>query len=61
MEGMPANREVHDAIVARTPMGRVPEAPDVASVIAFLCLPASLYVTGQTVSVDGGMSIAGLL
>jgi len=60
-EGVLANREVHDAIVARTPLGRVAEAPEVASVIAFLCLPASSYVTGQTISVDGGMSVAGLL
>jgi Tropinone reductase 1 len=60
-EGLLGNREVHDAIVARTPLGRVAEAAEVASVIAFLCLPASSYVTGQTVAVDGGMSIAGLL
>jgi Tropinone reductase 1 len=49
------------AIVARTPMGRVAEAEEVASVIAFLCLPASSYVTGQTILVDGGASCAGLL
>jgi tropinone reductase I len=55
-----ANREFHDAIVARTPLGRVAEAPEVAAVIAFLCAPASSYVTGQTLPVDGGMSIAGL-
>lgn len=60
-EGLLANQEAHDAIVARTPLGRVAEAHEVASVIAFLCLPASSYVTGQTVPVDGGMSVAGLL
>jgi Tropinone reductase 1 len=60
-ERLLAYREVHEAIVARTLLGRVAEAPEVASVIAFLCLPASSYVTGQTVSVDGGMSIAGFL
>lgn len=59
-EGLLANREAHDAIVARTPLGRVAEATEVASVIAFLCLTASSYITGQTLSVDGGMSIAGL-
>lgn len=60
-EGVLANREVHDAIVARTPIGRVAEAHEVASIIAFLCLPASAYMTGQTLVVDGGMSGAGLM
>jgi Tropinone reductase 1 len=49
------------AIVARTPLGRVAEAEEVASVVAFLCQPASSYVTGQTIVVDGGASSAGLL
>jgi Tropinone reductase 1 len=60
-ESLLANREVYDAIVRRTPLGRVADPVEVASVIAFLCLPASSYVTGQTVNVDGGMSVAGLL
>jgi Tropinone reductase 1 len=60
-EGLLANRQVHDSIVARTPLGRVAEPSEVASVVAFLCLPASSYMTGQTLSVDGGMALAGLL
>lgn len=46
------------AILARTPAGRVGEPPEVAAVATFLCLPASSYVTGQCVAVDGGFSVA---
>jgi Tropinone reductase 1 len=45
--------------VARTPLGRIATAGEVASVAAFLCLPASVYVTGQTIVVDGGFSVNG--
>ena len=48
-------------IVARTPLGRVAEPHEIASVIAFLCLPQPSYVTGRELSVDGGMSVAGLM
>ena len=46
------------AILARTPAGRVGEPSEVAAVTAFLCLPASSYVTGQCLAVDGGFSVA---
>ncbi|KAH7667952.1 Short-chain dehydrogenase/reductase SDR protein [Dioscorea alata] len=39
---------------SRTPLGRLGEPQDVASVVAFLCLPAASYVTGQIIYVDGG-------
>jgi NAD(P)-dependent dehydrogenase (short-subunit alcohol dehydrogenase family) len=56
-----AQPSVGGSIVARTPLGRVAEADEIASAIAFLCLPASSYITGQNVIVDGGMSVAGLV
>lgn len=46
------------AILARTPLGRVGEPMEVAAATAFLCMPASSYITGQCVSVDGGFSVA---
>lgn len=52
----PAYRE---AVLERTPMGRVGEVEECARVIAFLCLPAAGYVTGQCLAVDGGFSIYG--
>jgi len=48
------------AILARTPLGRIAEPHDVATAAAFLAMPAASYITGQCISVDGGMSIQGL-
>ena len=41
-------------VVARTPMARVGEPREVAAAAAFLAMPASGYITGQTLAVDGG-------
>ena len=48
------------AILARTPLGRIAEPREVATVVAFLAMAAASYVTGQTIVVDGGMTIQGL-
>ena len=46
-------------ILARTPMGRVGRPEEVARSIAFLCMPAASYITGQTLAIDGGFSVYG--
>jgi Tropinone reductase 1 len=43
-----------EEVLERTPVGRIGEPEEVAAAVAFLCLPASSYVTGQCVAVDGG-------
>ena len=42
-----------------TPMDRVGEPEDVADVVAFLCSDRARFVTGQTIVVDGGMTLHG--
>lgn len=44
-------------ILDQTPLGRVGTADEIAAAIAFLCLPEAGYITGQVLSVDGGMSM----
>ncbi|HET6395306.1 MAG TPA: SDR family oxidoreductase [Pseudoxanthomonas sp.] len=49
-----ADPDYYDEVVARTPMGRIGEPEEVAAAVAFLCLPAASYVTGECIAVDGG-------
>ncbi|QIX61294.1 SDR family oxidoreductase [Hymenobacter sp. BT18] len=46
-------------VVARTPMQRIGEPEEVSAAVAFLCLPAASYITGQCLSVDGGFVVNG--
>jgi len=53
-EAVLADADYLEEVLERTPMGRIGEPEEVASAIAFLCLPASAYVTGECIAVDGG-------
>jgi 2-deoxy-D-gluconate 3-dehydrogenase len=50
---------LHDRVLARTPAGRWGEISDFAGIAVFLASPASDFVTGTAIPVDGGYSIAG--
>src|SRR3546814_8189195 len=45
-------------VLARTPLGRLGEAQDMARAILFLLSPAAAFVNGQTLVVDGGGGLA---
>jgi NAD(P)-dependent dehydrogenase (short-subunit alcohol dehydrogenase family) len=46
------------AVAARVPMKRIADAAEVAAPIAFLLSADASYITGQTLVVDGGRSVA---
>jgi 3-oxoacyl-[acyl-carrier protein] reductase len=54
---MPAER--HERIVAGIAAGRAAEPPEIAAMIRFLASPQASYVSGQVLSVDGGVRPAG--
>lgn len=49
-----ADPDYLEEVLERTPLKRIGEPEDVAAAVAFLCLPAAGYITGQVLAVDGG-------
>ena len=47
-----------DGLLPRVIMGRLGESAELAATAVWLASPAAGYVTGQTIVVDGGMTIA---
>ncbi len=54
-----ADAEYRGEVIRRTPMGRIGQPAEVARTVAFLCMPASSYITGQCIAVDGGFTVYG--
>jgi NAD(P)-dependent dehydrogenase (short-subunit alcohol dehydrogenase family) len=55
-----ANPERMKMIIERTPMGRIGQPEEVASLASYLAMDMASYITGQNIMVDGGMSVKGL-
>ena len=53
------NEEYVNDILAVTPLKRIGELEELVGPAVFLSSDASNYVTGQTIFVDGGMTIQG--
>lgn len=50
---------LREALAKAVPMGRIGKPDDVAAAIAFFCSEQAGYVTGQVLSVSGGLTMAG--
>lgn len=47
--------ETLEGVKVATPMGRLGQPEEVAAAVVFLALPTASYITGQVISVNGGM------
>lgn len=57
-EGYLSQKERMQPILSTTPIGRVAQAGEVSGAIAFLAMDKASYITGQNITVDGGMSVS---
>jgi 3-oxoacyl-[acyl-carrier protein] reductase len=51
------NDKQKESIISSIPLKRIGKAEDVAKVVSFLASPDAEYLTGQVISVDGGMAM----
>jgi len=49
--------ELIEGIKQRTPLGRLGDPQDVADAVLFLCSEAASFITGQVLTVDGGLTV----
>jgi 3-oxoacyl-[acyl-carrier protein] reductase len=49
--------EARAGILAKVPLGRLGSPEDVGAAVAFLASDAAAYITGQVITVDGGMTV----
>ncbi|GAA1031136.1 MULTISPECIES: SDR family NAD(P)-dependent oxidoreductase [Amycolatopsis] len=52
------NRKLREALTKAIPFRRLAQPSDIANVVAFLASDEAAYVTGQTVSVSGGLTMS---
>lgn len=51
------SEDLKDAALGKIPLGRLGTPEDIGSMVAFLASDAASYITGQTITVDGGMTV----
>ncbi len=47
--------QIKEAVLGKIPLGKFGEGADIAAAVAFLAAPEAKYITGQVLTVDGGM------
>ncbi|XAR50907.1 Tropinone reductase I [Bertholletia excelsa] len=55
----PSVRQAYMDIMLRIPLRPMAEPNEISPLVAFLCLPAAAYITGQVICVDGGYTAGG--
>lgn len=50
------NEGFYEGLVARIPLGRIAEPDDLVGAVLFFCSDASAFVTGQILTLDGGLT-----
>jgi len=54
-----AGQKIRDAMVRGVPLGRIGQPDDYPGIVAFLASDDAAFITGQTISVSGGLSMHG--
>ena len=54
MDDLPRGKVWDDIVRSRIPLGRAGSGADIAHMVVFLCSEQAAWITGQTITVDGG-------
>ncbi|KAK4267962.1 hypothetical protein QN277_024678 [Acacia crassicarpa] len=49
--------KIVNRVLSQVPMSRLGETKEISALVAFLCLPAASYITGQIIYADGGFTL----
>jgi 3-oxoacyl-[acyl-carrier protein] reductase len=47
--------EIKETLIKQIPLGRIGDTKEVAALVQYLCSSEAAYITGQTLTIDGGM------
>lgn len=55
-----SKKEIQEKIISRTPMGRIGDLKDLSGAVIFLASSSSDYITGTSLTIDGGLLACGI-